>query len=390
MHRASIAPTVARVAHTLVVDRAALEELLTPRDDVVRERAVGDGRFEAVHGPFVSYERTVRSHGPVDGRFTVDEEITFRLAVPFWWFLFVQPFKRALAGRRGRSPWWLPPDRLDARAATVLGLLCSIAIVSGYLGTLITQTMTYVADEFGADKSTQSDTLAAVRVGALLALIAAASADRLGRRRMLLGSAVASVFLTLTGAVAPNLLWLGVSQTAARGMAAALLVLITIVSAEEMPPGARAYAYSLITMTGALGAGLCVQFQTFADVHESAWRALYVLPLLFLPVIYVVGRQLPESRRFEVTHVDVPIAGHGRRFALLAVSLFLLAVFAAPASQVTNDFLRDERGFSSARVTLFVILTSTPGAIGIIVGGRLAEVRGRRIVGAIGITGERS
>ena len=55
----------------------------------------------------------------------------------------------------------------------MLGLLCSIAIVAGYLGTLITQTMTYVADEFGADKSTQSDTLAAVRAGALIALIAA-------------------------------------------------------------------------------------------------------------------------------------------------------------------------------------------------------------------------
>ena len=140
-------------------------------------------------------------------------------------------------------------------------------------------------------------------------------------------------------------------------------------------------------MTGALGAGMCVWSQTFADVDESAWRALYVLPLLFLPVICVVGRRLPESRRFEVTHVDVPIAGHGRRFWLLATSLFLLAVFAAPASQVTNDFLRDERGFSSARVTLFVILTSTPGAIGIIVGGRLADVRGRRVVGAVGITG---
>ncbi len=382
-------PTVARVAHTLVVDQPALDDLLRPRSDAVVERADGPNRFVAVDGPFSSYERRLSYGAAVDGLITVDEVIEFRLAVPFWAWLFVLPYKRTLRRRHTHTPWWAPPDRLDARAATVLGLLCAMAIIGGYLGTLITQTITYARRDFGVNISAQNTTLAAVRAGSLLALVVVASADRRGRRVLLLGSAAAGCILTVTGAFAPNLVWLGISQTAARGMAGALLLLITIVSAEEMPRGTRAYAYSLITMTGALGGGMCLWALSIAGVDnvEGRWRILFVLPLAFLPLIWSVAGQLPESQRFKIAHADVPLAGHGRRFWLLASSLFLLAVFAAPASQNTNDFLRVERGFSAPRISLFLILTSTPGAIGIVAGGRIADVSGRRLVGAVGITG---
>ncbi|HET7722299.1 MAG TPA: MFS transporter, partial [Acidimicrobiales bacterium] len=74
-------------------------------------------------------------------------------------------------------------------------------------------------------------------------------------------------------------------------------------------------------------------------------------------------------------------------FWLLASSALLLSLFTAPASQLMNEFLRDERGFSAARISLFTLATNTPGAIGIVVGGRLADTRGRRLVGAVGVTG---
>jgi MFS family permease len=57
---------------------------------------------------------------------------------------------------------------------------------------------------------------------------------------------------------------------------------------------------------------------------------------------------------------------------------FLLNVFVAPASQLQNDYLRGDRGFSGSTITLFTLLTATPGAIGVIVGGRWADTRGRR------------
>ncbi|MBA2281323.1 MAG: MFS transporter [Actinomycetota bacterium] len=363
----------------------AAERILVPRDDaLVREHDEGGGRYRMDDGPFRSYERTVTTRD--DGQ--LEEHVDFRVATRFWGLLFVPPLRRAFAAHdRDHMPWWAPPQRLDERAASILGLLLTVSIVGGYLGTLITQTLTYVGDEFGTDIGGQKNVLSAVRASIVLLVPLAALADRLGRRRLISLTAGLGCVATATGAFVPSLLGYGISQTVARGFASALIVLIAILSAEEMPAGSRAWSYSLIALTQGLGAGICVWFLPFADDSARAWRALYLLPLLMLPLVLIVARTLPESRRFVATHVDAPIAGHGRRFALLAVSGFLLAVYATPSSQLGNEFLNDARGFSASRVALFTVLTVTPATIGVIVGGKLADVRGRRVVGAVGIVG---
>ena len=50
--------------------------------------------------------------------------------------------------------------------ASVLGLLANLSIVAGYLGTLLTQTMTFAADQFGASTGAQGNAFAAVRLTA--------------------------------------------------------------------------------------------------------------------------------------------------------------------------------------------------------------------------------
>ena len=140
-------------------------------------------------------------------------------------------------------------------------------------------------------------------------------------------------------------------------------------------------------MTGALGAGMCVWILPLADTGTRGWRWIYAGSLVGLALVAVVARRLPESRRFERQHTDPPLATHRRRLWLLASAGFFVALFAAPAFQFQNDFLRQDRGFSAARITAFTLLTATPAGIGIIAGGRLADVHGRRIVGAIGLAG---
>jgi len=77
----------------------------------------------------------------------------------------------------------------------------------------------------------------------------------------------------------------------------------------------------------------------------------------------------------------------GRRLLLLAAANFLFGAFVTPASQFQNEYLRRERAFSPGRITLFTVLTVLPGAIGIVVGGRLADTRGRRGVGTVAVLG---
>lgn len=409
-----------RVVTTDIVDDETLARILTPRADLLAERDLGEGRFECAEGPFDDYRRTVVVADTGEGDHEVTQTTDFRLAIPVWSVFFNGLVKQAIRADRtaeatDRKPWWAPPDRLDARGTRALSLLCVLAYVSGYLGTLLTQTNTFAKDEFGSTDSEVTTVLAVVRVAALLALGVTAIADRRGRRTLMVATALAGCVLTATGALAPSLALLGASQTLARTASTALAVIIGIYAVEEMPAGSRAFAVSVLGMTGALGAGACVIFLPLADLGTSAWRILYLLPLLLLPGIVGIGRALPETRRFEVAdveehHLPVPAADPAalvhsdehppphpddhrlsasgtRRFLLLAVSALLLGIFTTPASQLLNDHLREVQGFSALQITLFTILTNTPGGIGVVVGGRLADTRGRRIVGAVAVVG---
>ena len=374
---------------TLVELEPLLARLRTPRDDIVAEIAGSDpDTFALAAGPFLHYERTLQTapHASGDGRTDVTETFTYAIAAPAWRLLFRIPVARALRHRPnpGRMPWWSPPARLDARASTVLALLCSVSVVAGYLGTVITQTITFAAREFANTKAAQGNTLAAVRVGIFLSMTIVTFADRRGRRAFTVWGTVAACLFTALGAFSVNLWTLGATQTIARGITTAVAILVTIIAAEELPAGARAYGLSVLTLVGGLGAGIAVWVLPIADADVRAWRVIYALPVLFIPFIVHVIRELPETHRFEVAAAQASGPSMSqRRLMILGVSALLVLAFRTPASQLQNDFLRDERGFSAARISLFTVVTSTPVGIGVFLGGRLADRHGRRLVGAI-------
>lgn len=391
------------------------DALLVPRDDFVAEAAVGPGTFELVAGPFRSWERHVEvAAGAHEGVVAVTERVRFRLAFPLWSIVFTPLVRRSIRQGRpapGQMPWWAPPDRLEARTATVLALLCSLMVVTGYLGTLLTQTNTFFREDFGVSEATIGWLLGLVRVGALLALGVVALADRRGRRRVLIVASVLGCVVTAVGAFAPNVVWLGASQTVARSFSMAMAILAAIVAVEETPARSRAFAVSVLALTAGLGVGVAVMLLPVAGLAEGAWRVLFLIPLLVLPGIAAVARKLPETRRFDLTQqvlaAPPPARGlepadpaatrpaadergsrwgtHAGRLALLALSALLLEAFVSPAAGFLNEYLRTERSFSAVQISLFTVLTNTPGAIGIVLGGRLADRWGRRAVGALGV-----
>jgi MFS family permease len=354
-----------------------------PRTDLVAEIADGPDRFTAIAGPFATYERTLATDD--DG--TVTETIRYELAPHVWGWLVGGLYKLGLAKRpHPEEPsWWSPPETPDLRACTALGSLCYLSLIFGFTGTLLTQTITFAADDFDATKTAQSAVLSLVRIGVLGALVVTTLADHRGRRRVVLGCAVTACVVAALSGLAPSLLALGTAQTVVRGAATAGGVLVGILAAEEMPAGSRALALSLLAATGALGAGLCLMALPLADTGDGGWRLVMGAAVLLLPIVVMVARHLPESRRFGAVHPEVGMAGHGSRFWLLAASALLLSLFTAPASQLLNEFLRDEEGFAAWQISVFSIVTNTPGGIGLVVGGWLADTRGRRGVGAVGV-----
>jgi MFS family permease len=370
------------------------ERLQHPRDDLVLERAAGDARFEQAAGPFTTYERhltpVVTSDGP-----HWRETTRYRYTLPWFSWLFALPVRWAIA-RRGvapthlahvhaaPTPWWAPPDRLDPRTLSVLGLLAAASMSSAFVNTLFTQTVNFAADDFGVGDTAIGVGGSIVRVGIVLVLPVAVLADRIGRRRVVTAMAVAAPLVTAAGGLAPSFPVLVATQAVGRPLGLALDFLVAVVAAEEMPRNSRAYAVSVLAMASGLGAGVAVICLPLADISTGSWRLVYLVALVWLIVAVDIARRLPETRRFERPHVIAPQLDR-RRFAVLAIVAVLANLFVAPASLFQNGYLEDVRGFSATRIAIFTIATATPAGIGLILGGRLADLRGRRRVIAVAL-----
>ncbi len=395
-------PTAVAVA---VVDDEGLAAARQPWAGLVEEGAAGPDAWGCEAGPVSGWDRRldVEELGP--GRHRVTQRTTYQLDLPFFAWLFALPTRRELrrVPLRRSPPWWAPTQALDRQAARAVCALCVLSMASGYLGTLLTQTIAFAGEEFGVGSGGQGVALAVSRVDLVIAFSAVALADRVGRRPVVVAAVLTAVAFTAAGALAPTLPLLIASQVPARGLAAAMNLVIGVQAAEEVPAHARAWTAGVLTLISALGSGLCVMTLPLADLGLQGWRLSYAIPLLFLPLVLLAARRLPESRRFVRFQTDgsrggsprrprgaggedgVPgLRGHGGRLAMLAASGFLAAVFVNPAAQLQNTFLRDERGFSALKITVFTLLTATPAGIGVVAGGRLAE-RSRRAVGAIGL-----
>jgi MFS family permease len=372
--------TIERVWPDDPVTRAIVDR---PRDDLISEHTGDDGVYRQQIGPFEDYERRVTAR---DGR--LHEVTDYRLRIPWFGWLFALPIRWTLERRgsldRSKPPWWAPPDRLDPRQALVLGLLAAASMSAAFTNTLFTQTAHFAAEDFGVGDTGFGNAMSIVRAGIVITLPLAALADRVGRKRVMQAVAGGAPIISALGALAPTFPLLVATQAVGRPLGLALDFLIGVVVAEEMPRNSRAYAVSVMAMAAGLGSGIAVMALPLADLGDSGWRLVYVVTLIWLVVAVDITRRLPETARFQRPHVVAPRLDR-RRFAVLAAVAVCANFFVAPASGFQNRYLEEIRGFDATTIALFTLITATPAGLGLVVGGKLADVRGRRrlIAGAL-------
>lgn len=373
-HAAAVAPRTG-----LLVERAL--DGAVERSPDIDSGANDTVRFVQEHGPFASYEREV-----VVGPERIIDRTRYRFVVPWFGWLFHPVVRRTLRHRGGRGsapPSWAPPDRLNAHQVLLLGLLAAASMSAAFVNTLFTQTVNFAAAEFGISESGQGLAGVIVRFGIVIALPFTILADRVGRRRIMVLLAWLSPACAALGALAPNFWVLTASQAVGRPLAIALDLLIAIVVAEEMPRNSRAYGVSVLAMASGLGAGVAVASLPLADLGTQGWRLVYVVALVWLLIAVDLTRRLTETHRFtqaRSTRRMRPRRLDRRRLAIIGVVAFSANIFVAPASYFQNRYLDDVRGYSGAGIAAFTLITATPASLGLVLGGRVADTTGRRVV----------
>ena len=69
----------------------------------------------------------------------------------------------------------------------------------------------------------------------------------------------------------------------------------------------------------------------------------------------------------------------------MILKFLLLFLFVSPASQFRNEFLRDERDFSAAKISLFLLTAYTPQIIGVAIASKVSDLKGRKPVAMIAV-----
>jgi MFS family permease len=332
----------------------------------------------------------------------------YRFSLPYFGWLY-RPLVRAAARRSlahmadviearalgraepaaPRRPVWMTKDRLTNQQAASVAAIAAILVVAGFAGGMFTQTVDFVAKSFHASDADLGVALAITRVGTLVGITGAALADRRGRRRMMLISIGGVCTASALTALAPNLAGFTMLQIFVRGFYQLASVVGFIAITEEAPEDSRAFLLAVAGMAAGAGFALGAGLLPIADLAPWAWRTMFAVTGLGLLTLPGLSGRLSETGRYAAMadRAAGAKAGelvdslYGGRFALVATIVFLLGFFGTPSLQFTNRYLQDVRGFSGIGIFwLRAVTQSFPALVGIVLGGRLAESKGRKPV----------
>jgi MFS family permease len=296
------------------------------------------------------------------------------------------------ARTQSNSHAFTPADR------RVLFLMSIVGFVTGYAGSQMAHTLPFARLSLDLTEGQMSLMFAIVRAASLLGIFFAMAADRQGRRRPLLAAFVLVGFGSLATAFIPSVAAFVIAQSAVRIGIVAVAGISIVYIAEELRAGVRAFGIGIYGLAGSMGVGLGLLLLPLAEANETSWRVLFGIATLGLLAVPLLNKYLPESKAYVDT---VPMSfvkalglGLSRHFWPLAGVSFFVAAFSAPAFDFVLERLINDLSWDTGAARFLLIVSSGFGAVGLLVGGRLADTYGRRpvtvaalIIGLIGGVG---
>ena len=264
----------------------------------------------------------------------------------------------------------------------ILFLMGIIGFVAAYAASQMPHTLPFSRITLGLTEGQMSDVFAIVRASSLLGILFWMAADRIGRKRpILLGFVLLTAGSVLTAFFPTTPLYI-LSQSLVRIAVVAIAGLGVLLIAEELTPKIRGYGIGLYGLSGSLGVGTGLLLLPLAERADNAWRILFALAGLGLLAFPLLSRYLPESRAFRpaprISFVKALGMGLNKHFWPLAGISFFVAAYSAPAFDFALERLINDLAWDTGAARFLVIVVSGVGVIGLLAGGRMADLFGRR------------
>jgi len=248
-----------------------------------------------------------------------------------------------------------------------------------------------VAEEAGLSGLLLGVGLAILRLASLLGLPLAASADRLGRRRTLVGWSLLGLSLTMAAAASPSYWWFVAIFAVGRPFLSAAAALGPVLVSELCTPRTRARALSVVSAGYGLGAGLNALLHS-ALRGVAGFRVLFVTCAVPFAVVALLARRIPEPMQPGRAEEERPrFGGVGRqatgRLAVVMGLIFATSMTSAPASSFVFVYAENVVHLGRTAESSMILLAAASGLAGLLLGRRVADRLGRRPAVAVGAVG---
>jgi MFS family permease len=280
----------------------------------------------------------------------------------------------------------VPRGPLDRREWKLLALLGTAGFFRRYDQSLLALLLVQIQAELGLPEGAVGGIGSFVRLGALPALGFLFAADRIGRRRLLLGSIVGYTALTAATALAPNAVSFVVCQFLAQIFLTVEFGLALVVAVEELRPGNRGFGVGVLGTLSLLGTGAAMIGFGFVESLPFGWRTLYAAGVIPLVLVAFLRRGLPETGRFRALSREARATSplrtlwrrHRRRLVAAAAVAFLWQFSNASVDFFLPKFAQEVHGWTPAHYATVAVLGGALGLSGQLLAGWLSDRRGRR------------
>ncbi len=283
----------------------------------------------------------------------------------------------SLMTSRAKKPSFTVRDR------RILTLMVLVGFVAAYGGSQITSTLPFARKSLGISEGGMFWVFGITRAASLAGLAFAVVADRAGRRKPFLVAFTMIPAGNLLTVMIPGVAGFVATQAVTRVAVIGVAALSVVYLAEEITPGRRALGLGIYALAGSMGSGLGLVLLPVAEQSPDAWRILFGLTAVGFLLLPLLNRYLAESRAFvpfgrDVTFRQVLNSGLAKHFWPLAGMAFFIAVFSSPALNFVMERLVNDLAWEAAPARFLLIVFSGLGALGLILGGRMADAIGRR------------